>query len=123
MLPDGISSHDCVITAVTRRGDDIVRAVEGAQVARMGAPSGFDLVAGTITFSGVRHIVINDIPADTITMRGDDAEILRLDWRDGAAQMFVRWSRYAERQERSWFYQIACGDSPERLTWTPAKPA
>jgi len=92
-------------------------------MARAGAPAATpencDLVSGTVTFSGVRQIVVNDAPADTITLNGDDGEILRLDWRDGAVEMFVTWAHYAERQEHNCFYRIACTD----VVWTSTRAA
>lgn len=123
MLPEGLSFHDAVITAVAAHGDDIALTVEGVQVARAGVPlpaepENCDLVSGSVTFRGVRRIVINDTPADTITLDGDDGEILRLDWRDGAVELLVVWARGGGGQANNCFYTIACAD----LVWAPTGP-
>lgn len=113
-----LSFHDAIITAAARTGDDVLLHVEGVQMQRAaGQPHGFDLVAGTLIFAGVQAVTCNDERTSSITMGGDDGQIIGLDWYDGGeAKMFVIWSHYSDREQPNAYalYKIACAD----LSWT-----
>jgi hypothetical protein len=122
VLPDDISLHDAGITAIARKGGDVVVHVECVQVPRAnGTPlspafDDMEMATGTVTIVGVRAILLNDEPVAEFSMAGDSCDIIRFDWKArGRADVFIVWHRYGPLKAQVYnHYQIECDD----LVWT-----
>lgn len=122
MLPDDISLHDAGITAIERRGSDIVLHVEHVQVPRAGGtplvPTDHDMemATGTVTIAGVRAILLNNEPVAEFCMASDSCDIVHFERRGpGRVDAFIIWHVCGPLKAQIYnHYQFEC----DNLVWT-----